>query len=130
MNLGYVIVYVENVADTLSFYERCFGLVQRGKLDGGGQYGEMETGTTRLAFASEELAASNFDLPHHRNIRGGIPAGFELALVTADVKGAFGRAVESGAMALAEPKLKPWGQEVAYVRDLNGVIVELASPMT
>lgn len=129
MNLGYVIVYVENVMDTLSFYERCFGLVRRGEPDESEQYGEMETGATRLAFASEALAASNFDLPHHRNTRGGTPAGFELALVTEDVQGAFDRAVKNGAAALAEPKLKPWGQEVAYVRDLNGVIVELASPM-
>jgi hypothetical protein len=27
----------------------------------------------------------------------------------------------------AEPVTKPWGQTLAYVRDLNGVLVELAS---
>ena len=33
------------------------------------------------------------------------------------------------AIALAKPKKKPWGQMVSYVRDLNGVIVELCSPV-
>jgi hypothetical protein len=25
--------------------------------------------------------------------------------------------------------VKPWGQTVAYLRDINGVLVELATPM-
>jgi hypothetical protein len=26
------------------------------------------------------------------------------------------------------PQTKPWGQDVAYVRDLDGNLIELASP--
>lgn len=42
----------------------------------------------------------------------------------------FASAIEAGALAvaIAEPVTKPWGQTVAYVRDLNGLLVELATP--
>ena len=35
-------------------------------------------------------------------------------------------AVAAGAVAVAPPAHKPWGQTVSYVRDLSGVLVELA----
>lgn len=53
----------------------------------------------------------------------------QLALATADVDGAFDRAVEAGAHPVAPPVTKPWGQVVAYVRDLDGILVEVSSPM-
>jgi lactoylglutathione lyase len=28
-----------------------------------------------------------------------------------------------------KPTVKPWGQTVAYVRDLNGTLVELGTPV-
>ncbi len=28
-----------------------------------------------------------------------------------------------------EPSTKPWGQTVAYVRDLNGTLVEIGAPV-
>ena len=40
---------------------------------------------------------------------------------------AYARAVEAGAAPLAEPAVKPWGQTVAYVRDPDGVLVELGT---
>ncbi|MFO0110274.1 MAG: VOC family protein, partial [Alphaproteobacteria bacterium] len=30
---------------------------------------------------------------------------------------------------LKKPEQKPWGQTVAYVRDLNGFLVEICSPV-
>jgi len=53
----------------------------------------------------------------------------ELGLVTEDVEAAFGRAVEAGAIAVKKPERKPWGQLVGYVRDINGFLVEICSPM-
>ncbi len=35
--------------------------------------------------------------------------------------------VAAGAVAVAPPAHKPWGQTVSYVRDLNGVLVEIAT---
>ena len=54
--------------------------------------------------------------------------GAELMLVFADVEAAYARAVKAGAVAVSAPVLKPWGQQVAYVRDAQGVLVELCSP--
>ena len=48
--------------------------------------------------------------------------------MTEDVAAAFERAVAEGAEAVQPPQTKPWGQDVAYVRDPDGNLVEIASP--
>src|SRR3954462_12799808 len=123
MRFGYTILYVGDVAASVDFYERAFGLERR-LLHDSGEYAEMETGATALAFASHGLAAQNVPGLHH-----GTGNGFEVCLVTEDVNGGFARAVDAGATAVSEPATKPWGQEVAYLRDPDGVLVELASPV-
>ncbi|MFY9806465.1 MAG: VOC family protein [Pseudonocardiaceae bacterium] len=129
MNLGYVIVYVSDVEKTVQFYEDCLG-VKRRFVHESGQYAEMETGSTALAFVSDELASSNFDAPYTRNKAAAEAGGFEVVFVVDDVADAYAKAIENGATRLAEPTRKPWGQWVAYVRDCNGVIVELASSLS
>ena len=54
MKLGYVIVYVADVAASLAFYEAAFGLKRR-MLTPEGDYGELDTGATTLAFAAQAL---------------------------------------------------------------------------
>lgn len=56
-------------------------------------------------------------------------ANWEVCFVTDDVTTAFDHAVDAGCIALVPPDEKPWGQTVSYVRDLNGCIVEIASPI-
>ena len=56
-------------------------------------------------------------------------AGYEIALVTENPKSAFERAVSAGARPVKALETKPWGQIVAYVRDNNGCIVEICSPI-
>jgi hypothetical protein len=58
MKLGYTIVYVPRVADSLQFFEQAFGL-ERKFLHDSGDCGELNTGETTLAFASHELGAMN-----------------------------------------------------------------------
>lgn len=128
MKFGYTIVYVKDVAATIDFYERAFGLTRRFVGDDN-QYGEMETGETTLSFASNELAQSHYAIRFHPNDPASAPGGVEIALVTPDVEAAFASAVSAGAAPLAEPERKPWGQVVSYVRDLNGVLIEICSPM-
>lgn len=127
LTFGYTILYVPDVDAALTFYERAFGLKRR-FLDPSGAYGELDTGGTALAFASEDLAARNGHAirPH----RPGEPAAaVELAFVTPDVDAAYARAVKAGAAALHPGERKPWGQTVATVRDCHGVLVELCTPM-
>jgi lactoylglutathione lyase len=125
MKFGYTIIYVPAVEAALDFYERAFGLTRR-FLHESGTYGELETGNTALAFATEDDSNG----VSFRRIRPQEAApGIELALVTEQVEEAFIRAVNAGAEAVKKAEQKPWGQTVAYVRDLNGVLVELCTPM-
>lgn len=127
MKLGYVIIYTADVGATVDFYEKAFGL-QRRFVHESGQYAEMETGATALAFVSDELAATN--VPSFRkNSTGETPAGVEVVLVSEEIEKTYQHAVTNGAIAVKEPAVKPWGQVVGYVRDNNGVLVELATPM-
>ena len=126
MKFGYTILYVKDVEKTVAFYESAFGLKR--KFVHESEYGEMDTGETKLAFASVDLATSNGVPFVQANPDGPSPA-VEVAFVTDDVAGAFALAVKAGAVPVAQPKQKPWGQLVAYVRDLNGFLVEICSPM-
>ncbi len=126
MRFAYAIAYVRDVERSVTFYEQAFGL-QRRFVDESGQYAEMETGETTLAFASNELGASNLPGGFRRNDLAEPPAGVEIAFVAEDVDAAFRSALEVGATKVAEPKTKPWGQTVAYVRDPDGVLVEIGS---
>jgi lactoylglutathione lyase len=128
MRFGYTILYVRDVAASLELYEKAFGQERRFVHDSG-QYAELETGATTLAFASRDLAASNLP-PAVRPAQVGAPTpAFEVCFVTEDVPAAFTRAVEAGAEGVTEPQTKPWGQAVAYVRDRDGNLIELASPI-
>ena len=127
MRFGYTIVYVADPATSVAFYERAFG--QRRRLvHESGQYAELETGPTTLAFASHGLAAAN--LPEEARAPSGAERqpSYEVCFVTDQVEAAFARAVEAGAEAVTKPQVKPWGQHAAYVRDPDGTLVEIASP--
>ena len=128
--LGYVILYVNDVAASLAFYEKAFGLTRRFFNDTNGKaYGELETGSTRLAFASIALAEDHLKQKVTAAAPDKAPLGVEIALTTPDVKALFVRAVSAGATAINEPETKPWGQTVAWLRDNSGHLVEICSPM-
>ncbi len=129
-SLGYVILYVTDVAASLAFYEKAFGLTRRFFNDMNGKaYGELETGAARLAFASIALAEEHLKQKVTAASLEEAPLGVEIALTTPDVKALFVRAVNAGATAISEPETKPWGQTVAYLRDNSGHLVELCTPM-
>ena len=128
MKFGYTIVYVNSVPEVLSFYERAFGLKTR-FLHDSKQYGELETGETVLAFASHEMGQMNLQGEYLRTDEESEPLGIELAFVTDNVETAFEKARSAGAIAVSEPNKKPWGQTVAYVRAVEGTIIELCTPI-
>ncbi len=128
MKLGYTILYVASVADTLAFYERAFGL-ERGMATDANEYGELKTGATTLAFAAAPFVRGLHPVGFEDAAPGNTAPAMEIGLVTEDVEGAFVRAVDAGAAAVKPPARKPWGQLVGYVRDNNGFIVEICSPM-
>ena len=129
-SLGYVILYVKDVSAALVFYEKAFGLARRFFHDENGKaYGELETGAARLAFASLELAQEHLKREVVVASPTKPPLGFEIALLTANVPELYAQAVKAGATPVTEPAVKPWGQTVAYLRDNNGYLVELCTPM-
>lgn len=126
MKFRWTIIYVADVTATIEFYEKAFGLKRRFISEEGG-YGELETGETRLAFAATQMsegALSGGVLPLDPE---GQPQAAELGFATEDVAEWFRHAVDAGAIPVSEPEEKPWGQTVAYVRDLNGVLVEIGT---
>ena len=130
VSLGYVILYVKDVSASLAFYEKAFGLSRRFFTDDKGKaYGELETGAARLAFASLELAKSHLKQEFVVASLDKAPLGVEIALVTPDVPALYARAVKAGATPVSEPSTKPWGQTVAYLRDKDGFLVELCTPL-
>jgi lactoylglutathione lyase len=128
LRLGWVIVYVDEPAQAVAFYERAFGLSGE-FVAPTGTYAQLDTGPTRLAFAAYELGDGNFPGGVRRAPGDGQPPNVEIALVADDVDAAFARALEAGCAALASPVDKPHGQRVAYVRDPFGTLVELATPV-
>jgi catechol 2,3-dioxygenase-like lactoylglutathione lyase family enzyme len=125
MQLAYTILYVEDVRKALDFYAAAFGLVVK-SFHESGEFGELDTGATTLAFTSRELMRQLGKNPVAADARA--PTG-EIALTTADVAAAVERAVAAGATLIQEPQVMPWGQTTAYVADLDGFLVELCTPM-
>lgn len=128
MKFGYTIMYVPNVMTTVEFYEQAFSMTRRFVHDSG-HYAELETGSTTLAFASEALAEAN-GLAIRPNSPRDVAAGVEICLVTETPEEAYAHAVAAGAAPVKPVELKPWGQKVSYVRDLNGCLVEVCSPVS
>jgi len=116
------IVYVEDVAASLAFYERVLGL-ERDHLDDDGSYGELKSG---IGFAANWHVERNLDRPFRRNERDGIPLGVELDFAVDDVDAVFRRAIEAGAVPVWEPQDKPWGRSAMF-RDPDGVLVHISS---
>ncbi|MBB3227250.1 putative glyoxalase superfamily protein PhnB [Luteibacter sp. Sphag1AF] len=127
MRLGYTLVYVADVEATVDFYERAFGLERR-FVHESGQYAEMETGSTALAFAAHGMSAG-VGIPVRPNLPEKMAAGIELCLVTDEPESAYERAIAAGAVPVHPVEVKPWGQKVSYVRDLNGCLLEICSPV-
>lgn len=125
MKFGYTIIYVDDVAATLDFYQLAFGF-KRKMLHESGGYGELQTGETTLAFAA--IATLDMIGVHPRAADINAPS-FEVAFTTENVAGAVEMALAAGALLVSAPAKMPWGQTVAYVSDNNGSLVELCTPI-
>lgn len=130
MNFAYTLVYVADVAASLAFFERAFGLKTR-FLHESGAYGEVDTGAsgTTLAFVDHATARDSVQHDYVPADASPQPLGMEIGFTVVDVPAAYDRAVAAGARPLAAPVTKPWGQTVAYVRCPDGTLVELCTAM-
>lgn len=128
MKLSYAILYVNNIAKSVDFYQKAFGLDHKFTHEGG-DYAEMDTGATTLAFCNHSLADSILKVPYQKSSINGTLLGSQITLTPSDVKKAYKNAIDCGAVSISEPETKPWNFEVAIVRDCDGHIVELAKDL-
>lgn len=128
MQFAYTILYVKDVEKSICFYEKAFGF-ERKFIAPGNEYGELSTGNTTLSFAANSLAKSNLSEGFIESSTGNKPFGIEIGFTTDDVEAAVEKAVDAGAILIEKAKTKPWGQVVAYVRDIDGFLIEICTPM-
>lgn len=129
MKFGYTIIYVSDVSNSIAFFENAFGLRKK-FVDDSGTYGELDTGETILSFAAHSLGEANLPHGYVAADSSEMPLGMEIALITDEIETAHQKAVAAGAIEIAAPKAKPWGQIVSYVRCPDGTLVELCTPIT
>lgn len=128
IKFAYTIQYVNDVDKTLKFYEKAFGL-KRKFMAPENEYGELSTGETTLSFASTSMANSNLKDGYIASSPRNKPFAMEIAFATDDVEGTVKAAINEGAALVAAPVKKPWGQTVAYVRDPDGFLIEICTPI-
>ena len=130
MKYGYTIIYVANVKETIQFYEKAFGFQQK-FISPENDYGELVSGETTIAFASLTLGNTNLRngyIPTSSQSESK-PFGVEMAFVTEDIEVDFMRAIDVGAIEYEPIVEKPWGQKVGYLRDNNGFLIEICTPI-
>lgn len=128
MKYTYTIHYVENVLKTIEFYEKAFGF-QRKFITPENDYGELITGETTLSFASITLGKSNLKDGFQESSIRNKPFGIEMAFTTENIEIDFEKAKKAGAIEVEKIITKPWGQKVGYVRDNNGFLIEICTPI-
>ncbi len=124
----YTILYVENIQVSMQFYQNAFGFEEK-LLSSDHSYGEIKTGSTILAFAQLGLAESNLSQGFSPSRPNQAPFGFEIGFTTQEVEKTVQAALNAGATLYEEVKTKPWGQDVAYVRDPDGFLIEICTPI-
>jgi lactoylglutathione lyase len=129
MKFGYTIIYVSDVASSLTFFEKAFGFSQK-FIDPSGDYGELNTGETTLSFAAHDLGKLNLPDGYIASDLSTKPLGVEIALITNSIEIAHKQAILAGGVEISAPKTKTWGQVVSYIRCPDGTLVELCTPMS
>ncbi|WP_431304558.1 MaoC/PaaZ C-terminal domain-containing protein [Sediminicoccus sp. BL-A-41-H5] len=122
--LARIIRHVPDARASADFYARAFGLTE--KLALGEDYIAMETGETVLGFARQGFFERETGL-HLPSSHG--ESAQEIAFEVPDVAAAHARAMREGCAEVLAPVDKPWGQTLSYVRDLDGALVQLGSPI-
>ena len=128
IKFAYTILYVDDVIKSITFYEKAFGFRMK-FVTPDNSYGEVISGDTTLSFATKILALKNIKDGFIESSLQERPFGIEIGFTTADVPATMEAALHAGAQLVAAAITKPWGQEVGYVRDIDGFLIEICTPM-
>lgn len=128
IRFAYTILYVRNVTASIEFYEKAFGF-SRKFITPENDYGELQTGETTLSFANIELARTNLKKEFIESSNASKPFAQEIAFATENVEEVYENAIKTGAIPVAPASFQPQGQTVAYVRDPDGFLIEICTPI-
>jgi len=120
MEYKYTILFVDDVLKTIEMFEKAFKMKRKFVHDSK-TYGELDTGSTSISFATFGM------LPGGRDPNG--YTNFCLSFVSNDVENDYQHAINNHAMSVEKPHVKPWGQTSCFVR-VNGILVELCSKIS
>ena len=119
-------LFVNDMAKMIRFYRDVLGFEIKEAEDTSNVY-LVKDGTLFLLYGRDDFEKMT---GHRYEYVKGLNGHFELALYVdtfEEVDSAFKRAVESGATAVMEPKLEPWGQRTCYISDPEGNLIEIGS---
>jgi lactoylglutathione lyase len=116
--VDYVILYVDDLASSISFYRDVLGLEFRFEESG---YAEFSTGATKFGLMERSRLP---DLIGREAPAG--PPGGEVLFLVEDVDAEADRLRAAGARILTGPTDRPWGHRTLHLADPEGHVIELA----
>jgi lactoylglutathione lyase len=119
-------IYVANVPKTVRFYQQAVGATCDHAHDDG-SYAELRLGPIVVAVVEADFARRHFPGEFRRHEPSDKPAALEIYIEVEKLDEAIARALDAGATQLGEPTERPWGQRSVFLRDVDGVVIELAS---
>jgi lactoylglutathione lyase len=117
MEIGYVILYVEDLQVSVGFYRDVVGFAYK-FTDAG--YAEFDAGGVRFALYERRRA----EWLTEGTVTPG--AGGEVVVTVDDVDAYAERLREAGVPLLSGPADRPWGHRTVHVADPDGFVVEFA----
>ncbi len=127
VKFSYMIFYIKDLEKTLAFYKAAFDLETGFKAESN-LYAELKTEGVKLAFVLEKFERKVIPEFYSHDLNKP-PAACEIVFTVADVSAALEKAKNAGATEIVAPKQMPWGQTICYVRDPEGITIEIASEM-
>jgi lactoylglutathione lyase len=115
-SLDYVILYVDDLERSLSFYRLLLGVVGARRSE---TYAELVLENCRLGFYLRDAAPDLLG----RLSEG---SGAELLFLVEDVDAEADRLRSAGVRILSGPLDRPWGHRTVHIEDPDGHVVELA----
>ena len=126
--IGMTLLYVRDVQESIGFYENAFGIERDANVTAGFASIFQRSAGSTLGFVQRDFAREHVDGVAEVALERDAPPVVVLFVVS-DVDATYRRAVDAGAISVRGPEDKPLGFRVAYVRDRDGFLVELATPI-
>lgn len=123
------IFYVDDMAATKAFYKRVFDMEPSFESPAG-RFMIMKTQPEgAIAFGLRPFVETH--MVGQKTVAATpqtTPLAVEICFTTDNLEALFKKVVSAGASPVVEPKRLPWGDWCAYVKDNNGLFIELTQP--